>query len=303
MNVQSKRKRVIMDDSDDDDSDVEEYKTIAKKRRYVIEDSDDDSDDEDRKRFLGSDTDVSGGEEDDNMDDFIVEDDGGNGEAKEELDKLLATCKKKRKEAHETFVQAEEKEAAKNNPPSRKQVEYLKSLCRRHKKAIPPLEQLCKKKISILINTLLMQQWSKWKYGDAVESLTKQPAERTKKVQYPRYAPKSILEIEDRIKRLKALYSFWTKARPDMLPFDDVTVDKLREKSTVRMWTSRDLWSAKLLANTRNVTYSDEYIMSHLKRTFSTASEDDIRLGLAKCRRNLILMTEPNPNPTGQFYL
>ena len=275
----------------------------GKRKRIIFEETDDDSDSdesvgklqEERRRFLGSDTDESDGEVEDDMANFIVEEDDDNAEAQEELRSLLANATKRRKQAHKVFVRAEEEEAAKSNPPTQKQINALKRLCSQHKKAMPPLERVCKNKMSSLINILMMQQWGKWKYGD---DLPEEPY--IDSGNYKEHAPDSILNISDEKKRKTALYSFWTNARPDMLPFDDNTVETLKEDSSVE-WKSSDFIRSQLTINIRNLTYSDKYIKLKLKKTFPTLTDDDIRLGIAKCRRNLICMSDPFPNPTGKF--
>ena len=107
--------------------------------------------------------------------------------------------------------------------------------------------------------------------------------------------PSKILKEKDGRKKLAMLYSFWSEQRKDMAPFDNDTVNELKKKSLFQ-WKSSHFCSAWVTSNQRFQTYTDAYIIERLKAKFTGLNDDDIRLGLAKCRRFLIVS---NGDPSG----
>lgn len=119
--------------------------------------------------------------------------------------------------------------------------------------------------------------------------------------------PQRILRIPNIKKKISKLYEFWSeKEKNKMLPFDDETVAQLKESSTFK-WKSSHFVNAGVTANTRRIKYSDNHIMTRLKSlemggplniAFNIGdsttgkmnfTQADIRLGLAKTRRYLII--------------
>lgn len=106
-----------------------------------------------------SDSEDGGFEEEDNMGDFIVQDGTpSDATAQKELQHMLHSGKRKRKKARI--------ENASRNPPSDKQMSYLKKLCAQHRKKMPPTETLSKSECSRCIDTLREKRFSEWDYGD-----------------------------------------------------------------------------------------------------------------------------------------
>lgn len=119
--------------------------------------------------------------------------------------------------------------------------------------------------------------------------------------------PQHILGISDVRKKKSKLYKFWSeKEKNTMLAFDDKTVADLKKESSFK-WKSSHFFQACVTANMRHVEYSDDYICKQLKtlthggpfnlhEKLPKFTESDIRLGLAKARRYLIIC---NGTPSG----
>ena len=112
--------------------------------------------------------------------------------------------------------------------------------------------------------------------------------------------PYAIRSIRNEKDKQIALYAFWSRERrDDMLPFDNDTVQQLKLKSKFQ-WKSSHFFQAHCSSNNRYITYTDKYIQDQLRTKFPELTTDDIRLGLAKCRRCLIVF---NGIPTGETRL
>jgi hypothetical protein len=110
--------------------------------------------------------------------------------------------------------------------------------------------------------------------------------------------PYAIRSMRNERDKQIALYAFWSRER-SMLPFDNDTVQQLKLKSKFQ-WKSSHFFRAHCSSNNRYITYTDKYIQDQLRSTFKDLTTDDIRLGLAKCRRCLIVF---NGTPTGETRL
>ena len=111
------------------------------------------------------------------------------------------------------------------------------------------------------------------------------------------------VEAERQHSEMVAKVSKYYVSSRGWLPFDDATVAELKKKCLVK-WKS-DLFCQLFPANFHDVQYDDTQILTKLTlHSPVDATQDDIKLGLAQCRRHFLRMGFPatgaRPHPARQ---